>query len=465
MPTQPTHPVIAGALVLAAVVAATVFADSDPRTHEDEAVVLAAISQIESAEENCDISYGLNTDELDIFQMVDSGYGVTFGLPHADDTITTVVIECVVSEDVDAPDWDKWGMWYDLDLRYPIKRGSHAKAINDHVRRDVADMVSEYYAKTRDRIRSHECCPDLLEGLQERAFRRSGDLNITGFVSLMNDGLYSVSLNSSAHDPESNTSENYLRTLNYDLATGEEFLLNDVLSPGHDSYERLLRLALAASSKADWTWSDEFWSNLDSDDLRDQDFTLTANGIALHCTWYCNKGIAPILLFKGNGLEIPYRDLDGYLDPNGPFRHIDVIERPGDRPTVPPSTTACEDTYTASKHQRPNEAVGVFVANGTSATMRATEVSQILSAEGFRWITTLWNAVPVPETKIYYAMGYAAEARGIQATLFPCMVELLPPAPPGTDWIPRAIDGGDPVAIRLVDRNVVVILGSDTSKH
>jgi hypothetical protein len=171
-----------------------------------------------------------------------------------------------------------------------------------------------------------------------------------------------------------------------------------------------------------------------------------------------------MLSYKGNRLEVHYSDLDGYLDPHGPFRHIDPIEQLGDHPAVPPSATVCEDTYTGPhEFQRPNNAVGVFVANGTSSPLRATEASQILSAEGFRWITTLWDAVPVSDTKIYYDRGYAGEARGVQAILFPCMVELLTPAPPGDDWIPKAVDGGDGATIRLEDRNVVVVLGSDTA--
>jgi len=91
------------------------------------------------------------------------------------------------------------------------------------------------------------------------------------------------------------------------------------------------------------------------------------------------------------------------------------------------------------------------------------KVSQILSGEGYRWITTLWNAVPISETKIYYDMTYVENAREVQSILFPCMVELLAPAPPGTDWIPRKIESEEPSTVRLEDRNVVIILGSDTA--
>jgi len=57
--------------------------------------------------------------------------------------------------------------------------------------------------------------------------------------------------------------------------------------------------------------------------LERQHFTLTAEALALHCTWYCDQGIAPILLYKrNNGLGIPYERLADHLDPDGPYRHI-----------------------------------------------------------------------------------------------------------------------------------------------
>ena len=57
-----------------------VFVDSDRPVFEDEAIVLAAISAVAPAEENCDISYGLNSDDLWDYKP-NSRYGVTWGLP------------------------------------------------------------------------------------------------------------------------------------------------------------------------------------------------------------------------------------------------------------------------------------------------------------------------------------------------------------------------------------------------
>ncbi|SVB47877.1 uncharacterized protein METZ01_LOCUS200731, partial [marine metagenome] len=213
---------VAGALLIALVVVVAVFVDSDRPVFEDEAMVLAAISAVAPADENCDISYGLNSDELNTDYQLMGGYGVTWGLPHADDTITTVVIKCVVSEDVHGPNWDQWGVRFDLRLRYPLKSGSHAEEINDLIRRDVTAMISQYLINARDRVRSGG---GPLTGLPDDSSHRWGELDITGFASFMNDDLYSVGLHSSAHDPTANTSENYLRTLNYDLTTGQQFFL------------------------------------------------------------------------------------------------------------------------------------------------------------------------------------------------------------------------------------------------
>ena len=311
---------VAGALLIALVVVVAVFVDSDRPVFEDEAMVLAAISAVAPADENCDISYGLNSDELNTDYQLMGGYGVTWGLPHADDTITTVVIKCVVWEDVHGPNWDQWGVRFDLRLRYPLKSGSHAEEINDLIRRDVTAMISQYLINARDRVRSGG---GPLTGLPDDSSHRWGELDITGFASFMNDDLYSVGLHSSAHDPTANTSENYLRTLNYDLTTGQQFFLTDLLYPGQDSYETLLRLTNESSVVKQDVSSWDINPLTIPQRLKKQHFTLTAEALVLHCTWYCDQGIAPILLYKmSNGMGIPYEHLADHLDPDGPYRHI-----------------------------------------------------------------------------------------------------------------------------------------------
>ena len=309
---------VAGALLVVLVVAATVFVDSDRAVFEDEAVVLAAISAVAPAEENCDISYGLNSDEIVINSEFDRPPGTIPGLSHADDTIKTVLIYCWVSDDVHWATWDQWGVWFRLRVRYPLKSGSHAEEVNDLIRRDVAAMISQYLINARDRLNSGG---GTLTGVPDDSSARYGFLEIDGIASLMNDSLYSVGLYSSAHDPDSNTSENYLRTLNYDLVTGERFRLTDFLHPSRETLDALVTLAYFGDPWFDVS-SRKFRHGEIGEVLREQEFTLTADAFVLHCTWDCNKGIAPVQMMNGWDLEIRYGDFADYLDPDGPYRHI-----------------------------------------------------------------------------------------------------------------------------------------------
>lgn len=276
-------------------------------------VVMAAISEVASAEDDCRISSGLNSDYF--------RYGIS-PPKHAlaDETIMTVVIECVVSDDVDSPDWERWGVWFDLFVRYPLMTGSHATLVNDQVRSDVAGMISEYLANARERLRSGS--DRGLIGVPDDSVHRAGELNVEGYVSLMTDGLYSVSLQSYAHDPDSNTSQDYLRTVNYDLATGERFYLTGLLHPGSDPHLAPLKLAKADSRWADVSWTEDAWDDLNPEDLKEQDFVLTSEAIVLQCAWCCSEGISPGILDKGHESEISYEDLVGYLDPDGPYRRL-----------------------------------------------------------------------------------------------------------------------------------------------
>ena len=121
----------------------------------------------------------------------------------------------------------------------------------------------------------------------------------------------------------------------------------------------------------------------------------------------------------------------------------------------PPSTTVCEDTAYNSGAQRPRDRVQVFVANGSGVPRRATAVSEILEAEGYR-VSKPGNADPAETSKVYYHPSYAADARGIQSLIFPCRVELIMPMPyPDIEFVP------DSAVSRVRDANVVITLGSD----
>ena len=120
-----------------------------------------------------------------------------------------------------------------------------------------------------------------------------------------------------------------------------------------------------------------------------------------------------------------------------------------------PSTTVCEEPPHISGSQRPRDRVQVFVADGSGVPQRATAVSEILEAEGYR-VSKPGNADPAETSKVYYHPSYAADARGIQSLIFPCRVELIMPIPrPDIEFVP------DSAVSRVLDANVVITLGSD----
>ena len=130
----------------------------------------------------------------------------------------------------------------------------------------------------------------------------------------------------------------------------------------------------------------------------------------------------------------------------------------------PPSTTICEEAPHITGAQRPRDRVQVFVANGSGVARRATAVSEVLEAEGYR-ISKPGNAVPTEKSWVYYHRSYASDARGIQSLIFPCRVEVIFPIPPGIDdWVPSVLSGGDAIVSRVLDANVVIILGRDIAE-
>ena len=336
---------VAGALLIALVVVVAVSVDSDRSAFENEAVVLDAISAIAPAdEENCDVSYGLNSDARGRHVWGDRVYGVTWGLAHDDDSIELAVIECAVfSHDFDGPDWDRSGRVFDFNLQYPLKSGKHAEAINEQVRSGVADVVSDYVAEAQSRHID-------LSGVPNSSTGREGYVDIWGFVPLMNEGIYSVYMGAiAARQPDRNTNLGHMRVWNYDLATGEQFFLSDLLKPGEDAYRAVIRLAaenhnfhyLDGEARGvhvrnccvvdvdEYTSSEAYEPVL----LREQHFTLTADALVLDCTNYCTDGLSYFADGYGPGLvsglmrlnppiEIPYERLATHLDPNGPYRHI-----------------------------------------------------------------------------------------------------------------------------------------------
>ena len=309
-------------------------------TIDDETIVFAAIFQTLPLEGNCQIATSLNNEPRTFYNpdysySSDYIYGLTYGLPDDDSSIKKINIECDVTEDTKGADWDECGNYFEISVKYPLKSGAHADTVNSQIRESVSNLVSNYLNHANERGGCYN------SSLPDRSYLRLGDLTLDAFVPLANDGIFSVHLETMAHDPGAVTQLKRWKaqfeqdTLNFDLSTGQRFTLADMFYPGEESYRALQRIAIAeANYLKSWglrdMWGDGEPSDIhtyEKDDYRpelleEQEFVLTENAIILLCEEYCFDGIVPELLYKVLPLEIPFSRLDNFWDPEGPFRHI-----------------------------------------------------------------------------------------------------------------------------------------------
>jgi len=277
-----------------------------------EVVVGLAISRFAPAWQNCHVGYRYAplVDEIR-----DLGTGPA-GDPHA--WHREVEFVCEFQVDFNKADDDEYGVTLELVVRYPLRAvvDELDAEINGHVRSAVAAIVSDYFTAAQGRRES-----TVLTGSPRYGDHRTGWLHIDGAATLANDGIYSVELPSHARDPGATTSPSYLRTLNYDLHTGQQFFLTDLVEDRVDARAALFRAADEATPNRDLS----AWPiDVDLADLREQEFSLTEDSIVLRCIRYCDKGIAPVLFLPGpSKIEVSYTRLEGHLDPGGPYRHID----------------------------------------------------------------------------------------------------------------------------------------------
>ena len=136
-----------------------------------------------------------------------------------------------------------------------------------------------------------------------------------------------------------------------------------------------------------------------------------------------------------------------------------VEEGPADLPVedepVAATTPAPTPTTTAvPAPTRPPNQVRVLVANGSGVRRGASDVTDVLSPNGYTTLPPA-NATPTDTSGIYYRSGYSGDARAVMEIVAPGNPDLISPLPPG------GLDVPDGTLDRVANANVVIILGAD----
>ena len=303
---------------------------------DSEGSVFSAIFEDQFLDGECHTAMALNSEPRTFYSVnysysPDYVYGVTWGIPHDDNTIKKMIIHCDVSEDVTAPDWDECGTFYEIKVQYPLKSGFRADTINDTIRGIVSNLISTYLTDAKERVIAIGCS---FTELPDRSHIRRGFFEVDAFVTFANEGLFSVHFQTGVHDPGANTSNNYVETLNIDLSTGKRFSLADMLKPGEDSYRALQRIAIAQNNYLYFQGLRDSWLNgvqnihalentvYKPELLEELEFVLTETAVVLDCEQYCGYEMIAGLLYKEIPLEIPFRQLANFWNLEGPLRHV-----------------------------------------------------------------------------------------------------------------------------------------------
>ena len=166
-----------------------------------------------------------------------------------------------------------------------------------------------------------------------------------------------------------------------------------------------------------------------------------------------------VLLWKGldttPGVAVPPEATD-----DGSAESVGMVEEgPADLPVedepVAATTRAPTTTTTAvPAPTRPPNQVRVLVANGSGVRRGASDVTDVLSPNGYTTLPPA-NATPTDTSGIYYRSGYSGDARAVMEIVAPGNPDLILPLPPG------GLDVPDGTLDRVANANVVVILGAD----
>ena len=312
---------VAGVVLIVVVVLIAVFNDSDLSGFEDEAIVIAALSEINSVENHCDVSLGSNNDAF--VTMESPTY-----LPHDDDSIKTVLFDCRLP-------WEDEKTVMLIHLRYPLKTGIYAQQINMQTRLDVVGLLSEFFEVNLIRGSSAKEVPYGELPLDSR--HRLGQLYVHGYVPFANDNYFGVKYETEILDVGANTSQSLLLSRNYELyeydlirnavdlnvVGGRDFPLSDVVEATAESYESIRSFfdAILRNPSAE----SSFWTELTDGhviyDFRETHFSLTPDALELGCEEYCDSGLLAGERWGGFH-SIPYTEIEEHLINGGPLRFV-----------------------------------------------------------------------------------------------------------------------------------------------
>lgn len=215
-----------------------------------------------------------------------------------------------------------------LELRYPLKIQSDSRTINKLVRDAVASGLEEHFATSIDRL-PPEWDDEEIKYRKETSGSPTGWVGLDGKVIYQNPRIYSVAMHFMIHDPVRNTSEDLIKTINYDLSTDREIALSDMFKQGSNWWEPLgdalidqiqqVRCETCSKEEAATTrqwYIDEYFANPDY--LAATAFNIDADHLTLRFKPYSNfdddriGATAPVY-------NVPYEAIEEHLDRLGPY--------------------------------------------------------------------------------------------------------------------------------------------------
>ena len=349
---------VAGVVLIVVVVLVAVFKDSPLSEFEDESVVVAALTPIDSVERNCEVSYGGNADRVwaplrlwgeedtsvftadpdDVINYSHTWYTDSLQ-PFGNDSIKTVNFNCNLF-------WDPDELSFRIGIRYPLKTGIYSEQINVRTRNHIAGLLLNYFSEQIETNSSFEGfsyeayldeleelnAPEVLLEYQKKEAEKyenrtkNGAYLINSVATFANDNLYSIIYHTEmnpVNDPEyvwhGLTTKNYV----IDKGEGKSFTLDEIIDSSGEAYD-----ALVLNSIDDYQGVDEDLLSLGMleieiiEEMRETPFSLDKDYLSIGCEQFCDTGILRGRAYWGGFYKIPWEKIERHLIDDGPLRLV-----------------------------------------------------------------------------------------------------------------------------------------------